>query len=376
MRLNTLEGTLTFVPLLGALTLAGACGDEHLATPDAGAMPDSGGETTPVPATTLMLDATGGKHAFASLRESKTVEVTAPDGSDAWDISLASYLLQTNSGPSGPGSGGAYGPVTDMPFDEIASAAVVPHSSAWRADRIASPFDGWYLYDKCPAGMHTLASRFHDYGIESGGRRWKLQIVTYYGLVMGAPQSARYAVRFAEVTSSGSAATQRIADLDASTAAFLDLASGAPVALTEADAASSPAWDIGFRRSDIFVNGGVAGPKGVRGVDLDAARVDVDADICAMSEASEQGRFDAVAASQLAAPTLAWRTSDIEGALKDAWYAYDPISHTISPGTGTWIVRGADGATFFKLAVVAIDGASMTDAGRLTVKLAPIAAGM
>lgn len=369
---------LLFAVLLGILSLAGACGEDGVAAGAPGSNADAGRDPDTVSAqiSTALLDATDGKRALLSLRQRAGVEVDPSLASDAWDVALNGFLLRTNSGASGPGRGGAYGPITDPTFEQISSAAIVPHASAWRSDRVAGPFDGWYLYDKCPAGMHTLASRFHSYGVESGGRRWKLQIIGYYGLVMGAPQAGRYTVRFAEVTAAGSSATQRIADLDASAGgAYLDLVTGTTTVLTESEAASSTAWDVGFRRSAVFLNGGVAGTKGVRGVDLDATRTDADPDVCLMSEASEQARFDAMGSAELAAQGLAWATSEVEGAFGDDWYAYDPVAHAIGPGNGTFIVRAADGATFFKLAVTAIEGASRADAGRVGVRFAPIAAG-
>jgi hypothetical protein len=325
-------------------------------------------------AATVTLDTTGGKRSSLSLGSGQTLAVDVPATSTAWDLSLEGYTLRTNSGPSGPGKGAAYGPVTDKGWADVTSAAVVPHATAWRIDRIASPFDRWYLYDRCPAGMHTLASRHHIYGVEVAGKRYKLQILSYYALVMGAPQGGHFTVRVAEVSGDTVGPARKIAGLDASTTTvYLDLAAGAPVALAEADAKTSMAWDIGLRKSDLFVNGGLAGPKGVRGADLDAGRAEAEADICNMTEASEQTRFEGVGAAAMAGPNVRWKSSDLEDAFQNKWYAYDPASHQITPARGIWVVRGADGSSFYKLEVTGIEGGTMADAGRVTARFAPLA---
>jgi hypothetical protein len=258
MVMEVRSSRLVLAVAMSVVVLVGGCGNEDLME-----APADSGAVTSAPAMTQVLDTTGGKRISIALRSGQLRETTAPETSVDWDLSLKGYALQTNSGPSGPGKGGAYGPITAQSFDQITSAAVVPHPSAWRADRIASPFDGWYLYNKCPEGMHTLASRHHVYGVEVGGKRYKLQILSYYGLVMGAPQSGRFTLRYAEVSTEPGGLPARLEDLDASAkAVYIDLASGAAVALSEAEAKTSMAWDVGFRKSEMFVNGGLAGPKG------------------------------------------------------------------------------------------------------------------
>jgi hypothetical protein len=358
---------------VGLCLALAACEDEDQTT-----SPPAPPGATPVPmpaSQDVTLEAAGGKRTFLSLRAATLVEVADPASSAEWDLSLTGYLLQTNSGPSGPGKGAAYGPITDQGWDQIENAGVVPHPSVWSIDRVASPFDGWYLYNRCPEGMHTLASRFRVYGVESAGRRHALQILSYYGLVMGAPVAGRYSLRFGEVPAAGAASLRQVSDLDASKqAVYLDLATGMPVPLSEAEARTSSAWDIGLRRSEIFVNGGVAGPKGVRAVDLDGGRSEPVEDVCGMTEASERPRFERVDAATLADSQLRWKASELEDAFQEKWFTYDLTRHEIAPAGGTWIVRGADGASHFKLEITGIEGASRAEAGRVSLRLAPIPA--
>jgi hypothetical protein len=359
---------------LGLCLAAAACEDEGQTTP-APRPPASppGGAPAPAPASVVTLEAAGGKRAFLSMRTGKLLEVAAPEGSMDWDLSLTGYLLQTNSGPSGPGKGAAYGPLLDELWDDIRDASVVSHSSAWRTDRVVSPFDGWYLYNRCPEGMHTLASRYHVYGVEAGGKRYKLQILSYYALVMGAPVSGRISFRYGEVTAEGSAMLRQVADLDASKEpVYFDLAAGMPVALAEAEAKTSSAWDIAFRRSEVLINGGAAGPKGVRAVDLDAGRMDLEEAVCGMTEASERPRIDRVDAALLGDAKLRWKASELEDAFQQKWFTYDVATHEIGPAEGTWIVRGGDGDSYFKMEVTGIEGASMAEAGKVSLRLAPI----
>ncbi|MBC7017941.1 hypothetical protein, partial [Salmonella enterica] len=94
-----------------------------------------------------------------------------------------------------------------------------------------------------------------------------------YGVRDGAPTSALYRVRWAEVTAAGSGPVNELADLDGTAGGpqgkpdakseCLDLGTSARTMLTTAEARASSAWHLCFRRQDISVNGEVGGPRGV-----------------------------------------------------------------------------------------------------------------
>ena len=162
--------------------------------------------------------------------------------------------------------------------------------------------------------------------------------------------AGRYSLRFGEVPAAGAASLRQVSNLDASKqAVYLDLATGMPVPLSEAEARTSSAWDIGLRRSEVIINGGVAGPKGVRAVDLDSGRSERVEAVCGMTEASERPRIEGVDAAKLADSQLRWTASELEDAFQEKWFTYGSgQARGMGPAIGTWIVRGADGTSHFQ----------------------------
>lgn len=88
-----------------------------------------------------------------------------------------------------------------------------------------------------------------------------------------------------------------------------------------------PTWDLGFRRFEIKLNGGVSGGAGVEA-------------------SSTEDPFDAVTSP----PDTGWATdeADADGdevpeyALLD-WYAYDYDTHELSPVPLTWVIATSEG---------------------------------
>ena len=77
-----------------------------------------------------------------------------------------------------------------------------------------------------------------------------------------------------------------------STFATVDLTSGTVV--TVADPSTSNAWNLGFRRYEIRVNGGVAGPGGVSGYNLANNAGATSEQVLAMTPDNQKAAFDAV----------------------------------------------------------------------------------
>lgn len=62
---------------------------------------------------------------------------------------------------------------------------------------------------------------------------------------------------------------------------------------------SSSAWDLAFRRFEIRLNGGVAGPKGVTGFNLENSVGLTDAQVLALTPANTEAAFDAIDESDI-----------------------------------------------------------------------------
>jgi hypothetical protein len=137
-----------------------------------------------------------------------------------------------------------------------------------------------------------------------------------------APGAADAAPRFAHVThvDEGDGVTLTGIDATSETAwIYLDLERRA-----EVDAAST-AWDLGFQRFKLELNGGTSG------------------DGLGALVALPGQAFDAVTS----APEAGWVEDGEAGFAVDAdgqgWYAYDPSTHRLSPRDVTYVIRTAEG---------------------------------
>jgi hypothetical protein len=296
----------------------------------------------------------------------------AGDGATStdWDLAFEGLDVYTNSGPSGPGNGGAFGPLDSFVF----LADQVPEVPFIQRDASGGAFLGWNLYDN---SAHALWSRYHVYGVRDGEKLWKVQILGYYGQLEGAPVSALYKLRYAEVSAGGVGATQTLMDIDGTAGGLsapgtapsdcLDFGAGKLVPLTPEEARQSSAWHLCFVRDKISVNGGLSGPRGVTAVDLDAGATASETleQVEAKTALSEQPRFDAMTYDKLTDPKLAYHGDRIVSAFSDSWI--DPAKSPRAPALATWLVVAADGAGNHLLA---FDGfTSPTDRSPGTVRL-------
>lgn len=150
---------------------------------------------------------------------------------------------------------------------------------------------------------------------------------------------------------------------------YVSLSTMSRVDVTDVSADASDAWDLAIKRPVLRVNGGDGGLAGKGG----ALHLDKEFEAVTAADAQgviylEEGWFDG-------ACTLA---TDEAGAIKTTfagWYLYENM--TLTPAPGTWLVRGADGASIFKLQIVSYysnpDGSPGMAGGRYLVRVAPLA---
>lgn len=145
---------------------------------------------------------------------------------------------------------------------------------------------------------------------------------------------------------------------------YVSLADSATVAPTPS-ARESGAWDIGFFATNVTLNGGEAGPGEVTGACICQNAGATDAQVLAMTEESEEAEFDAVATVPATATFIPEQlTAAISG-----WYSGTGAAAT-ADADDVFLVRLADGASFAKVHVTGIEGASATSAGRVTLEYA------
>lgn len=303
--------------------------------------------------------------------------VAALSGDDAastdWDLAFEGLDIFTNGGASGPGAGSAFGPLDR----EELLGDTVPEVPFMQQDAAGGAFLDWYDYD---GTTHALWSRQHVYGVRDGAKLWKVQILGYYGEVAGAPVSALYQIRYAEVSASGVGPTVTAADIDATAGglsgtdgapgACLDLASGDLLSLTVDEAAQSSDWHLCFRRDRITVNGELGGPRGVTAVDLDAAGTAKETleQVMARTAESTEPRFDAVTLATLADPGLDYRGDHVVSVFSDQWIV--PGSSPLAPVNAAWLVVAADGRAHHLIGFEGFEdpGASAPGVVRLRIK--------
>ncbi len=102
---------------------------------------------------------------------------------------------------------------------------------------------------------------------------------------------------------------------------------------TRAAPEPDPGWELGFRRFEIIVNGGISGAEGVEVAILDGAEFE------ALSAAPD----DAVWISD--APDGDDEDEDPDLAFVD-WYDYDIATHVLTPKDRVYLVRGTEGVIF------------------------------
>jgi hypothetical protein len=318
--------------------------------------------TVRVPSSGEVLVALGAPSVVAATSEART--------SLAWDLGFRGFEVFTNGGASSSGAGAAFG-LLSPPVFLSDTAPAVPFLTT---DQPGGAFRRWFAYD---AENHVILSRFHVYGIRDGTRRFKVQLLAYYG-GRNSEISANYTLRYAEVDEQGSGPTQELTNLDASVnndatnpdapSLCVDLASGEQFLLTPAEARASSVWQLCFRRDAISVNGGVGGPRGVTALDFDAAASaseDV-AELRSRTAQSELARFDAIGALELSDPDASFSGDGLVTAFSGRWLLR---SEPPAPAPGVWLVVGADGASQYLVLFERFEGASGAGPGSVHLRV-------
>jgi len=352
----------------GLALFAAACGSDPVRQKPGASHPPP----TNVESGTFSIEVSATARTFVNLA---TREVVTPDDakdSKNWDLAFVGYDVLTNGGISGSAAGAAFGPLDISVFAFPDDPVDVPF---WITDTPGGVFLRWYAYD---GADHTLYSRYHVYGLRSGERLYKLQVLGYYGDVQGAPVSALYQVRYAEVTADGSGETQEIHDIDGTVggkdaspdlpSGCLTLATGETKLLTPNQAKRSRDWDVCFQREAIGVNGDLGGPGGVTGVDLQALDLDDEtiAEVKKRTAETEQALFDGVDEATLTSPDVEFRGDGVTTAFTGKWanLASEPPAPKLATA---FIVRTADGRSRYLVTFDSFEGASSDTPGTVTL---------
>lgn len=306
-----------------------------------------------------------------------TPEVVTVDGdgqsSMDWDIAFSGYDVLTNGGVSGKALGKAFGPLDVLNFlgDEP------PEVPFLTTDHTGGAFVSWYKYD---GSDHSLWGRYRLYGLRDGDRLWKMQILSYYGELQGAPVSALYELRYAEVKDTGSDATQTFTNIDATAGGAspssdaasecVDLSTGERLKLKPSELGTSKAWQLCFRRETVSVNGELGGPRGVTAVDLDAEANETIEQVQAKTKDTELPRFGATGAKELNDPKLTYRGDHVVTAFTDHWL--EPGQTPPAPREASWYVIGADGQSQYVLKFNKFESPGKDTPGTVIMRVKPV----
>jgi hypothetical protein len=355
------------------MLLAAACSDPTVPVPNDGRQEetntsDDGGRR--LPGKQLVVNLTAGQRTWVDLQALETHSATADSGvPEKWDIAFEGWEIYTNSGPSGVGSGAAFGPLDELSF----LFDTVPEVPFLREDATGGAFLDWYAYD---GSAHQLWSRYGIFGVERGELRYKVQLLGYYGEALGAPVSALYQLRYATISEDGVGATVEIANLDA-TAGYpdisddaasgcLNLQSGEQLSLTPSQARASDAWDLCFRRDAISVNGEEGGPSNVAAVALGASNSATLDEIKQLTEEASLEAFEDVEFDDLSDPNLSYRGDHVVSAFEELWV--ENPGKGADAGDAVWLVRGGDGGSHYLFTVTDVQG-SVEAATRVTLQI-------
>lgn len=140
---------------------------------------------------------------------------------------------------------------------------------------------------------------------------------------------------------------------------YMDLDTGLEV--TVAAPATSPAWDLAFKRFQVKSNGGISGTGGVTAAKLSGADFD------ALTHAPAEGWIvDAEdSEDEGAEPDFVFLTDGF-------WYHYDLATHALTPADQAYVVKSSAGA-YFKLAFLGYYD-EVGSSGFPSFKWAPVAA--
>ena len=365
--------------LLSATLLLAACGDAD----------DNGNNNTPDPTpeskiTTLdqgqgvfasQVDATDSEEwVYMNLADGDQVDAGAdPTASATWDLAFRRSNIKVNGGFSGTGMV----EVAAIATDDFDSITVAP-TTAYLTDTVKDGVDpdqpdfinddntdfvfgratgasdtGWFNYDPV---NHVLSAAAVIYAVRSvSGQYYKLQFLDYYD---GAGTSGFPTIRYAEIDAPDP--TSAGFELDASdrqAAVYFDLETASFISVS--DPATSTEWDLMIRRTSFATNSGASGP-GLGGAQWGDEGGYAGAAMAPTVGYDEDKR---VPPPGPPVPEDQWIPGNVT---LGEWFNYDEATMTVSPKDGFFVIRGADGASYYKLKIYSYeDGIYRVDVGSL-----------
>lgn len=127
---------------------------------------------------------------------------------------------------------------------------------------------------------------------------------------------------------------------------YVSLVNRARVDVTDRQADDSVQWDLALKRDSIRSNGGDSGPGSARVAELPGA--DFDAITAAAATTAEFSRDTFIDPS--GCEPLTDETNKPITAFS-GWYVYAPATMSLTPADKVYLVRGADGASLYKLRI-------------------------
>ena len=306
-----------------------------------------------------------------------------PTNSDAWDIAFRRSNIKVNGGFSG----GAGVEVTVITTDDFASVTTAP-VTLYSADRVKEGVNpdqpdfvrddntdfvfgrdhalspsGWFNYNPT---THVLTAAQVVYAVrDRNGEYYKVRFLDYYDQ---AGTSGFPTIRYARIAPPDPMTSGIEVDAsDRQTPIYFKLETKSVVQVS--DPSTSTDWDIRILRTSFATNGGESG-SGLAG-----------------AQWGEQTAYMATFFSEIAASTIGFDTDKrvpppgppvppeqwVPGNVTlGEWFNYDPAVMVASPKEGFFLIRAADGVSFYKLKIfVYSDGVYRLDVAPLARNPAP-----
>lgn len=332
--------------------------------------------TGPDPVETVTLTLSDGD--FVDLRSGAVVAEA-----DGWDLTLDGWNLFLNGGESGEGkAGGIDMELLDftLAFEDMNRRNQIVWFLFYDSYACALSDWWWYALD----GTHTLFSNYHTYVVRVDDVDYAVQMLDYYRVIDGAVEAGYPEFRWAEIPDDGSDPDVFVEDLDATAGGvsadaddpsnrwtYFSFATG-EVVLSDEEALTSDAWDLGFKRFNIKSNSGPSGPKGVVTVDPDRERGETEAEVLDFTPESQVDYF--------LSRIDAWDPDGGEPFVEDAvqpvlrrWYRGLPGDGGDPPTLweDRWfLAQDRDGETINKLRVVSFEGTDAAGPTSVTIEFA------
>jgi hypothetical protein len=327
---HTGEGNYYKLQILGYYDQAGTPG--HMSFKWAPVQPPSGSGT-------LQVDASSASAwTYVSIVSGAVITVSSPATSTDWDLAFQKAQIQTNSGSSGLGKGGALVPPQGIPYDSATQSDTIgftvdsmlpvpgpPGSGMFSGNPMLSGTDGtngWFDYDM---SSHTVTPKPIFFFIRTAnGNYGKLQITAYAGGI--------YTIKVAPVVRNVSVRTIDVDASSSTTWVYLNLRTGSTADVTSP--ATDASWDLAIQRTQFQTNGGTSGAG------LGGAGDPMAADLSAIVSSS-MAQFSPDSMIPIPGPPGSGEFSG-NPVLND-WYDYDMSTHVVTPKDKSFLVRTADG---------------------------------